>query len=357
MKISIEVLENPDEDWDNRVLQNDGTVYQTTTYARIQEKTLGMKTRYLLAKHNSKIVGQLMITHGPRFAKYLRRRSKKLHKFFERFFKIYTFVRGPIIINKKLKKQIYSSIIDYLDETAKKEAFMALDMSLPIKEEKPIYKLFYKKGFYSDSWGTVLINTNKPEEVLWKEISRSHRRSVRKGIKQGLVVKEVKTKQQQRKAISIIHDMAHRNKIFADRAKDYGRFMEILRNDHRGKTLYIEKDGKGIATITLSIFGQKVTQSLIAHTDYSIKKRIYGVDFLEWHIIKWCNNNGYETYDLASIRPDSKDKKDLGLKHYKTNWGGETLKYPYFSKNYSKLKKAAINLLMKKKKKLVIQWK
>jgi len=152
--------------------------------------------------------------------------------------------------------------------------------------------------------------------------------------------------------------MARRNEIFADRAKDYRNFIEILRNDKRGKTLYIEKNGKGIATITLSLFGTKVTQTFIAHTDYSIKKKIYGVDFLEWYIIKWAHDNGYETYDLASIRPDSKDKKDLGLKYYKTNWGGEVLKYPYFSKKYSKTKFALIELLRTKgKKKLVTRWK
>ncbi len=357
MDIKLEILEKPDKDWNKRVLENKGDIYQTTAYAQFQEECLGMKSIYLLVKENSKIIGQLVITHGPRFAKYLRNKSKKTYRLAEKHLKIYTFIRGPIIINKKKKKQIYSFILDYLENLGKKKAFMMQDISLPLNETEEIYKLFYKKGFYSDSWGTVVVDTTKSEEELWKDVSRSHRRSIRKGRKQELVVKEAKTKKDYNTAISIIRDMAKRNKIFAHSKNYYPTFFKILTENKMGKVLFIEKDGKGIATITLYLSGKKAIQTLIAHTDYSMKKGYYGVDFLEWHIIKWCHENGYETYDLAGIRPDSKEEKEAGLRYYKTKWGGEAIRYPYFSKNYSKTKKAVVNLLMKRKKKLVTRWK
>jgi len=358
MEIKIEVLEKPDKNWNKRVLENGGDIYQTTVYAEFQEKCLGMKTLYLVAKGGSKIVGQLMITYGPRFAKYLRNRSKQLYNFFFKQFKIYTFIRGPIIINKKLKKQIYLSIVDYLDKLANKSSFMIQDACLPREEDKKMYDIFYKKGFYSDSWGTVVIDTTKPEETLWKDVSRSHRRSIRKGRRQGLVVKEAKTKRDYKIAISIIKDMAKRNKIFAHSDRYYHTFFKILTENKMGKVIFIEKEGKGIATITLYLSGKKAIQTLISHTDHSIKKGYYGVDFLEWYIIRWCHDNGYKTYDLAGIRPDSKDKKEAGLRYYKTKWGGEVIQYPYFSKSYSKNKTKLINLLIRKgKKKLVTKWK
>ena len=76
MDIKLEILEKPDKDWNKRVLENKGDIYQTTAYAQFQEECLGMKSIYLLVKENSKIIGQFVITHGPRFAKYLRNKSK-----------------------------------------------------------------------------------------------------------------------------------------------------------------------------------------------------------------------------------------------------------------------------------------
>lgn len=358
MKIEIKELEKPDRDWDKRVLNNDGTIYQTTVYARFQEECLGMKSLYIVAKQDSKLVGQLMVNYGPRFAKYLRRRSKRIYNLFSKYLKIYTFIRGPIIIDEKLKKEAYKALVSYLDERAKKDGFMIHDVSLPIEEDESLHNVFYKKGFYFDLWGTILIDLSKSEEVLWKEVSRSHRRSIRKGRKQGLVVKEAKTKKDYNKVISIIIDMARRNKIFAHSKEYYYTLFRILKEEKMGKVLFIEKNKKGIATITLYLFGKKVTQTLIAHTEYSVKHSIYGVDFLEWHIIKWGKDNGYKTYDLAGIRPESKDPKEAGLKYYKTKWGGRIIKYPYFSKKYSKLKFGLIDILINKgKRKLVTFWK
>ena len=353
MKLKIEVLSEPDKNWDKRVEENNGTIYQSTTYARFQEECLGMKTLYLLVKKNSEIVAQLMITYGPRFAKYLRQ-FNTIYNIASKFFRVYTFIRGPIIINKQMKKEAYKIIISYLDNLAKKEkTLMIIDVSLPIEEDSSIYNLFYKRGFYSDAWGTVLINTTKSKETLWKEVSRSHRRSIRKGQNQNLIVKEAKTKEEFDKVISIIKEMSKRNKIFSHSKEYYHKLFAILKEKNNGKVLYIEKNGKGIATITLYLFGKKVTQTMIAHSEYSVEKSIYGVDFLEWYIINWAHENGYESYDLAGIRPKSQSEKDKGLFHYKSTWGGNILEYPYFSKVYSSQKYKFIQKLMKIKKWLV----
>ena len=132
-----------------------------------------------------------------------------------------------------------------------------------------------------------VIDVSIPEEVLWKNVSRSHRRSIRKGTKQGLVVKEATTKKEYDKVIKIIKETAKRNGIFAHDSQYYYDFFEIFGKANAIKVWYIDK----VATITTFIFGGKVIQTHIAHSDYSVKNSIYGVDFLEWHIIKWCRDN------------------------------------------------------------------
>ena len=68
--------------------------------------------------------------------------------------------------------------------------------------------------------------------------------------------------------------------------------------------------------------------------------------FIEWHVIKWAKRNGYETYDFTGIRPESKDQKNKGIMEYKGRWGAEEIHYPYFSKDYSKIKSFLIKILV-----------
>jgi lipid II:glycine glycyltransferase (peptidoglycan interpeptide bridge formation enzyme) len=356
-KIKIQVLEKPDKNWDKRVIENNGDIYQTTTYAKFQEKCLNMESEFLLAIKDSKIVGQLVITYGPRFAKYLNKGKKKLFKFFSRHFKIYTFIRGPIIIDKKVKKEIYLSFLDYLDNN-KKNCFIAQDISLPIEEEEAIYKLFYEKGFYSDSWGTVIIDTSKSEEDLFSSISRNQRRQIKKALQIGLKVKEAKIKRDYNKVIKIINEMCRQNKIFVHPSEYYHSLFEVFNSTSSIKTFYIEHNKKLIATASVYLTGKKAARAFVGHTKSSLQEKIPGMPFIEWFVIKWVRDNGYKNYDLTGIRPLSGDSKEKGIREYKLRWGGREIHYPYFSKKYSKTKFALIELLRTKwKKKLVTKWK
>ena len=344
MKVQINVLKKPDKNWDKRVIENNGDIYQTITYAKLQEKCLNMESEFLLAIKDSKIVGQLVVTYGPRFAKYLNKR-KKWFDFFSKHFKIYTFIRGPIIIDKKLKKEVYSSFLDYLDNN-KKSCFMAQDISLPIEEEESIYKLFYEKGFYSDPWGTVIIDIPKSEEDLFSSISRNQRRQIKKALQIGLKVKEAKTKKDYNKVIKIINEISQQNKIFAHSNEYYHSLFEIFNSTNSIKTFYIEYKKKLIATASVYLTGKKTARALVGHTEYSLQEKIPGMSFIEWFVIKWAKDNGYKNYDLTGTRPRSEDSKEKGIREYKLRWGGKEIHYPYFSKNYSIPKKFLINLLM-----------
>lgn len=351
-KIKIQVLEKPDKNWDKRVMENNGDIYQTTTYAKFQEKCLNMESEFLLAIKDSKIVGQLVVTYGPRFAKYLHKR-KKWFDFFSKYFKIYTFIRGPIIMDKKLKKEVYRCILDYLDKN-KYGCFIAQDLSLPINEEEKIQKLFYRKGFYSDSWGTIIIDTSKSEEDLFSSISRNQRRQIKKASQIGLKVKEAKTKGDYNKVIKIINEMCRQNKIFVHPSEYYHSLFEVFNSTSSIKTFYIEYDKKLIATASVYLTGKKAARAFVGHTKFSLQEKIPGMPFIEWFVIKWVRDNGYKNYDLTGIRPLSEDSKEKGIREYKLRWGGREIHYPYFSKKYSKTKFALIELLRTKwKKKLV----
>jgi lipid II:glycine glycyltransferase (peptidoglycan interpeptide bridge formation enzyme) len=109
---------------------------------------------------------------------------------------------------------------------------------------------------------------------------------------------------------------------------------------------------------TVIIAGGKSARALVGHTEYGLQEKIPGMSFIEWFVIKWAKDNGYKNYDLTGTRPRSEDSKEKGIREYKLRWGGREIHYSYFSKKYSKIKFALIDLLRTKwKKKLVTKQK
>ncbi len=354
MSLNLEILKQPDPNWDIRVKKGKGSIYQTSGYAEYLEKSLGMKNEFLIAKKDDEIVGQLVLSSGPLFVKYLKGKRELLFKIFSRFFRVYTFIKGPIVLEQKKKKEIYSLFLDYLNKKSKKGAFMAQDLSLPIEEGEEVYELFKEKGFYQDAWGTFLVDLTQTEDTLWKNLSKTRRNLINRGRNEGVEVKEANSKEDYEKVIDIIEDMSNRNKIFVHPREYYHTLFEVLSSKNLIKTFFIEKNGKGIATVSVYLFNNQAIQTLVAHTNYSLEEKIQGTDILEWHIITWAKKNGYITYDLAGIRPSSSNPKDISLKEYKSRWGGKEIHYPYFSKVYSKPKFLIVNPLKKIAKKFRI---
>jgi hypothetical protein len=351
--MKIELLEKPDVNWDKRLLENNGSFYQTTGYSEYLESSLGMKTIYLIATEpkNKNIIGQLSVNYYPLFAKYLIEKYKPLYNIFSKFFRTYSFIRGPTIFNKEKTYEITKGFIEYLDKEVKKNGFMLQDISLPLGVDTKVYKIFDSLGFYQDSWGTVIIDLKKREEEIMKDISKSQRKKIKKAQELNLIVKEAKTKEDYEKVIEIIENMESRNKIFEGSKNYYRTLLKILNEKKMIKTFYIESNGNLISTISLYLFGKNSLRALSAHTDYSVQEKIPGMMFIEWEAIKWARNNGYSTYDLTGIRPESTNSKDIGIKEYKTRWGGQIITYPYFSKVYSGFKGKIANFMRKMYKK------
>jgi hypothetical protein len=354
MVISVEYFEDSDIDWDNRLLNHAGSFYQTTVYAEYLKKSLGMKIYYVYFKENGLLISQIMIHIGPRFAKYLKSRHNFLFNLFSKYFKTCYIIRGPTILNQCVRLDVYRSLLSFLEDLAKKEGFFsAQDISLPLSEDPLVYKCFYDFGFYSDPWGTVVIDTTQSEDDLWKKLVKSRRNIVRRGLFQGLVMREAKSEGDYDFVISMIQDMSKRNKVFFHPIEYYKTLFNVLSSKGMLKTFFVEHEGAPVATVSVYLFNKQAIQTLVAHTEYSLRKKISGTDFLEWNIIKWCHDNGYQTYDLAGIRPESLNEKDISLREFKMRWGGQVLTYPYFSKYYSAFKSKFIKLLIKNKNKFI----
>lgn len=349
--MKIEIISNPDSDWDKRVKENDGSLFQTTYFAKYFKYCEGMESIYLVARNKSKIVGQLIVSYGPKFGAFLKNKDSLVYKILFRYFKIYKFIQGPVIIDKKNNEKIINSFLDFLEKEVKKKGFAIEDSSLGIENSKKINDLLLKKGFKLEDWGTYIIDTRLPEEELIKKLQRRRRKSIRKMERQSLLIKEAKSEEDYEKIIKIIHEMEERNKVVKHPKEYYLEFFDkIEKKEKLTKTFYVEKDGKVLAMMTIYIFNKKIVQAIIAHSNFSIEEKIYAQDLLGLFIIKWIRENNYESYDLSGMRPKSKDPKEVGIREYKESWGGKEILYPYFSKRYSKIKIILIGglLLFKK---------
>jgi lipid II:glycine glycyltransferase (peptidoglycan interpeptide bridge formation enzyme) len=104
------------------------------------------------------------------------------------------------------------------------------------------------------------------------------------------------------------------------------------------KVLLAELDGKPLAGLGFLCFNGLITEIAVAQSQQAIDKKVEASEAIKWHIIKWGHENGFKTYDLAGVKPESKDPKDISMYFFKEKFGGRLVTAPTYYKIYSPLR-------------------
>ncbi len=177
---------------------------------------------------------------------------------------------------------------------------------------------------------TVVLDTQKDIPLLWKTIDSESRRKVRKSQKQGVIIREMQTK-----------DIPLYINIKVKHPKYYKNVEQRLKNFIENKTHFAEawvgeynntpmawqfvRYGKDVALLGGNAINPKAREL-----------KIYANDALQWHVIQRSHEKGIKWLDWVGVNPDSKDPKQKGIFKFKLRWGGSLIKYPVFTKTLHK---------------------
>lgn len=315
--ISIEAIEEPDSNWNKRLLEsNCGTIYHTKEYGSVIE-FIGRKPHFVtFSNQKGEIVAQILLS---------------LHSRFDKKGKLKSFLQKIPLTKKEICNWTYGPIIfelDYASEISKKFFEFLISRGWKVSgSEHPLTPqniLEIQKPFKFQQWSTFLIDLSKSKDSLWQKMDKhSARKNIERSQKRGVYVKEI-----ERDDLELYHKIREETKpvplsILEGR---WDRLREI------GWTVFLAfQDEIPIGGIMISFFNGYINEWGIARTNRDIEAKLYSQDLLKWKIIEWGISKKFRYFDLTGANPKSKNEKEAGIFRYKKKWGGDLVKYNIIS--------------------------
>lgn len=331
MKTIVKLVDKKDgeenQHWEDFLLENnDGNILQSSLMGKMF-KSAGFDWNLVVAKQNKSIVGGALSTIWP---------GEKI-RFLSKFSTFKT-TYGPIVSAKKGKEKIASEILKKIEETISKRGGMK---HIILTKNYWIHKEMKALGYEINPFivgCTFLTDLRRSEEELWKALKRkSIRHAIRKAEKYGVEIKEEQT----RTAPLIMHNIHLENvkrlKIPPNPLSFFNSIWENLERKGHAKFFFSYYQSKPIAGIIVLIH----KRTIYYYSGYSLREalRLDANKLLQWFVIRWGKEQGYDFYDLL-FAPSGKCKKNpsWGLYLFKKNLGGTEIPVFYYEKNYSNKK-------------------
>lgn len=359
MAIAIRELSGFDRTaWNCRVESiPEGTINQTTHVDGFHMVTGGgFRPRYLVAEdEEGKVVGQLVLFQGPFAAQEVVSRPllKPFRPLCDWAFSTYTWMQGPLVFAKERLAEIHSALVQYVDRRATRETFMVRQATLPPYEEAELQlqagASMAGSGFNPQPRSTFLVDLRRTPEEMWKGLKSSARKNLRKMLDgEQLTVTQIQSPEDVCVYWEMLGETQRRNgrfvsyhtlEEFRERFWDEPHRLGVLQG-----MVVRTRDGIPVAGLLFRCFNHWLQELGVAYTEYSLAQKIYGQDFIKWHLMCWGHESGYWTYDLMGVEANSTDPKRRAIFQFKEKWGGVLVESSAYSKSYSPWRDAVVHL-------------
>lgn len=190
----------------------------------------------------------------------------------------------------------------------------------------------------------ILIDLNKGEEQLWKEIHKNRKKEIKNGLNKNLQVQRCS-----------ILDSDILPKIYSLLEKLYRKIGLPVpaQSFFKDAALVLEPCGF-LKTFTVSIehhlvgfrivltYKNNIYDWFAASSEEHLKYRPN--DVLPWEVIKWGCQNGYDTFDFGGA---GKPGQSYGVRDYKLKFGGTLVNFGRFQKTHKPISYFLVGNLFK----------
>lgn len=241
-------------------------------------------------------------------------------------------VNWNVLGEKLLREDIYYSFYEELKKFAKKYIeenqlnLFRFDPVLPKKHKKTFESLGFKKSlsvgypeYYSE------IDLNKSEDEILNIMNKTKRYSIKKGIKDGVIVERITTPGDLEKFFHLLA-LTSRRKGFELTGEDYyKKQFEALNNKGVTEVFLAKYKNKILAGALINIYNKKGYYSYAGSIDDKETNKFNAPYVLIWEIIKYLKSANCEKFNLWGVLPDEITNHSLkGVSDFKKSFGGET---------------------------------
>lgn len=235
---------------------------------------------------------------------------------------------GPLVSNNGI--HVLEAIMNEYAQTIKKQAIYTQIrniFTMAWAKEK-LQKLGYKYEDHLD----ILIDLDKPVEVLWKALHPTRRKQIDRGYRRGVEFYFVQKPDEAvlSECYALIASLYKRIKLPFPK-KEF--FINSYYNLDKRIGLFVLKYQNTIIGCRFVLFYKKMIYDWYAGSDDEFLDK-YPNDILPWEVMKWGAENGYKVFDFGGA---GKPGVPYGVRDHKMKYGGELVNFGRYQKNHKPL--------------------
>jgi len=232
---------------------------------------------------------------------------------------------GPLVKDNNI--QVLEAIMSAYDHAFKKQAIYTQIRNIFSMEWANDH--LQKLGYDYEDHLNILIDLNKSEEQLWKDVHSKRKNEIRRAEKEGTGLAVFNDVDSFEKCWPVLRDVYQRARL---PLPDSSLFKGLLKGEDGSSYLKIfaaQNNGEIIGTLFALCWRERVLDWYAGAYQQYLSK--YPNDLLPWEAILWAKRNGYKTFDFGGA---GKPGVPYGVRNFKLKFGGELVNFGRFQKTH-----------------------
>jgi serine/alanine adding enzyme len=182
-------------------------------------------------------------------------------------------------------------------------------------------KLFESHSFKYKDHLNIIVDLNKSDEQLWKEVHTKRRNEIRRASKEGTTFAKCENETELKNAFNILKQVYKRAKL---PLQTYSHFKALF--DCNSLIVFIAKNKEKSIGCMLCLSYKNVLFDYYAGAYLQYYNK-YPNDLIPWEVFLWAKKNNYSKFDFGGA---GKPNVEYGVRDYKKKFGGEIVNFGRF---------------------------
>ncbi|MDD5616186.1 MAG: peptidoglycan bridge formation glycyltransferase FemA/FemB family protein [Candidatus Methanoperedens sp.] len=243
---------------------------------------------------------------------------------------------GPIYLNNNKSDLILNLAVEHFEKCARiKGSQYSRVYMLSNPDENIITNFDNKKWSREDSFD-FLLDFSLGKEEIWNNMNKSRRYGIRKGLKNKILIEEIKDES----AVDIFYElyssMTKRNNLIRIDKSFFSAIFKYMVHKKYTKFVFAKNADNYISGIVISTYNKSIYLWFAANTKDAY--RLHANELLYWHSIEEGIENGYRLFDFGGAGSQKHGGKVKGIYNYKKDFGGNLVNYGRFKTVHDPIK-------------------
>lgn len=182
-------------------------------------------------------------------------------------------------------------------------------------------------GFVYEDHLNILVDLQKTQDELWKDVDTKRRNEIRRAIREGTIFEADTSLVTLYKCYNILVEVYQRAKLPLPQLSHFEALLQENSENEGLKIFVALYEEKVIGCMFCLACGDTLFDYYAGA--YSIFYKKYPNDLIPWEVFKWAKENGFKHFDFGGAgKPDV----PYGVRDYKKKFGGVLVNYGRFEK-------------------------